>query len=315
MLDNFREWLSDNLRYILLGLAGILLLVIAFFAIRLVTGLGSPKKKEPETQQTTEAVTEKQSEKSESGQLVRNETDILDFVTRYCTARIEKDFDTLTSMFESFTDTTRAAIEREDTLVESYSNIMTYSKPGLTDGSYVVYFYFDAKLSGANTLAPGLRDIYLVTNSEGKLIISDTDSHPEQEAYIEEVRADSDVQALTNDVETKYNDALASDPDLKALFDEDDTSDDTQGDDGTADDTDGDNAPVVGTTTGTMQTTTEVNVRGEASADSTLYGVLYPGTSVEVLENLDTGWSKIRYTLNGSTIEGYLMTQYLTAAQ
>ena len=39
-MDNFREWLSDNLRYILLGLAVILLLIIAFFAIKLVRGIG-----------------------------------------------------------------------------------------------------------------------------------------------------------------------------------------------------------------------------------------------------------------------------------
>lgn len=311
MLDNFREWLSDNLRYILLGLAAILLLVIAFFAVRLITGLGSSKKEEPETQQMTEAVTEKMSETDGSSQLVRNQTDILEFVTNYCTARVEKDFDTLSSMFETFSDSTRTAIEQEDTLVESYNNIMTYSKPGLTDGSYVVYFYFDTKLSGVDTMAPGLRDIYLVTNSEGKLIISDTDSHPEQASYIEEVRADSDVQALQEDVSKKYEEAIASDPDLKELLEPDDSSDGTQGDDGSGDD----DEPVVGTTTGTMQVTTQVNVRGEASADSTLYGVLFEGTSVEVLENLDTGWSKIQYTTNGTTIEGYIMTQYLTAVQ
>ena len=36
-VDDFREWLSDNLRYILLGLAIIIVLVIAFFAVRFVT--------------------------------------------------------------------------------------------------------------------------------------------------------------------------------------------------------------------------------------------------------------------------------------
>ena len=41
MMDNFREWLSDNLRYILLGLAVLLVVVIAFFAIRLISGGGS----------------------------------------------------------------------------------------------------------------------------------------------------------------------------------------------------------------------------------------------------------------------------------
>lgn len=35
MLDNFREWLSDNLRYILLGLAILLALVLLFLASKL----------------------------------------------------------------------------------------------------------------------------------------------------------------------------------------------------------------------------------------------------------------------------------------
>ncbi len=30
MLDNFREWLSDNLRYILLGLAILVVLLVLF---------------------------------------------------------------------------------------------------------------------------------------------------------------------------------------------------------------------------------------------------------------------------------------------
>ena len=38
MLDNFREWLSDNLRYILLGLAILVVLVVLFFGIRALTG-------------------------------------------------------------------------------------------------------------------------------------------------------------------------------------------------------------------------------------------------------------------------------------
>ena len=37
MLDDFREWLSDNLRYILLGLAVLLILVIGFCVVRLIT--------------------------------------------------------------------------------------------------------------------------------------------------------------------------------------------------------------------------------------------------------------------------------------
>ena len=40
-MDNFREWLSDNLRYILLGLAIILILTIAILAVRFIgAGIG-----------------------------------------------------------------------------------------------------------------------------------------------------------------------------------------------------------------------------------------------------------------------------------
>ena len=52
MLDNFREWLSDNLRYILLGLAILIVLVILFFGIKAITGGFSDKEgKEPAQKQ------------------------------------------------------------------------------------------------------------------------------------------------------------------------------------------------------------------------------------------------------------------------
>ena len=45
MLDNVREWISDNLRYILLGLAALLVLIIVVCILRLTLG-SSGKKQE-----------------------------------------------------------------------------------------------------------------------------------------------------------------------------------------------------------------------------------------------------------------------------
>ncbi len=310
MLDNLKEWISDNLRYILLGLAGILLLVIAFFAIRLVSGLGSPKEKKNEQQAVTEGATEAGTERRVSSTLVKDQAEVLQLVKEYYSARGSKNYDALVNMYETFDDKERTDVETSDTAVESYSNIMTYSKPGLTEGSYVVFIYFDAKLTGITTLVPGLRGLYLITNSEGKLVIADTNAHPEQESYLKERMTDDDVQALSEDVDKKLEDAKAADSELKKLLEPDSNAgtaqtDNTSGGDGNSD------TPVTGTTTGTMSATTEVNVRGEASTDAALYGVLTAGQTVEVLENLESGWSKIRYTTNGTTIEGYVMSQYL----
>ncbi|MFR2189930.1 MAG: hypothetical protein ACLS5R_11655 [Blautia sp.] len=54
-MDDFREWLSDNLRYILLGLAIIIVLVIAFFAVRFVSDRLGDSSDNGQTEAVTEA--------------------------------------------------------------------------------------------------------------------------------------------------------------------------------------------------------------------------------------------------------------------
>ncbi len=317
MLNDFKEWLSDNLRYILLGLAVILILVIAFFAIRLISGFGSSEKKEPETETVTEVMTTTESETTaaESQQLEKNVPEVLGLIEKYYTARQNKDYETLAAICEDFGDSMQAQLEREDAAVEGYSNFMTYSKPGLTEGSYVVYVYVETKLTGIATQAPSLLEKYVLPDAEGNLMIAETDRSTEIKEYTQRLQADDDVQALINDVNTALANAMEADEDLKNFVESQSSGTSAGGTDsgeGSGEDA-GDTAAAA--TTGTMQATTEVNVRGTASADATLYGVLTTGQQVEVLENLDSGWSKIRYTVNDTTIEGYVMTQYLGAVQ
>lgn len=310
-MDDFREWLSDHLRYILLGLGVILILVIAFFAVRLVTGLGSTKKNK-ETEAVTEAGTEVQQsevlpEDAEVSDLVKDNPDVLNLVTKYYNARAAKDFETLKGMCETFDDSIQAEIEQTDAAIESYDNIITYSKNGPEEGTYIVYVYFDIKLTGIDTLAPTLRELYAVTDVEGNLMVGDK---TEVESYLLERQADGDVQALVTDVDQKLQSAMAQDENLKNFVQAQATGSTPAVPEGS--DTAVDSAEAV---TGTMMATTTVNVRGTPSTDGTLYGSVMEGQQVNVLENLDSGWSKISYTAGGTTIEGYVMTQYLGAVQ
>ena len=62
-MDDFREWLSDNLRYILLGLAIIAVLLVLFFGIRFLTStFGDDSKKE---QKVTEQQKDTEKEQKE----------------------------------------------------------------------------------------------------------------------------------------------------------------------------------------------------------------------------------------------------------
>ncbi len=312
-MDNFREWLSDNLRYILLGLAGILILVIAFFAVRLVTSLGSTKKKEPATEASTEVSTEQITEAPAAERLVKDQADILSFVTEYYTAVVDGDFDKIASISDHFDDTIRANLEAENSAIESCSNFITYSRKGLTDGSYVVYAYFDAKLTGIDTAAPTLRQLYLETDEQGSLKIIDISENKEIEDYTTDLLADDEIQALRDDVKKKLDDACNSDEQLKNFVASVSTGTSDSGVDDGADDGTDSGAAVP---TGTMQVSTDsLNVRGTPSTDGTLYGILTSGTQVEVLENTNDGWSKVRYTVNGTTIEGYVKSEYLSSVQ
>ncbi|MCD7817714.1 MAG: SH3 domain-containing protein [Lachnospiraceae bacterium] len=316
MLDNIREWISDYLRYILLGLAIILLIIIAFFAVRLVTHIGtSGTSQSSTTVQETEAVTEQSTAGSDSEEsLVKNQEDVLSVATSYWTAIGDQDFDTLEALCgKTFDEDARAKVEAMDVAVESYDDIITYSKSGLTDGSYVVYVYMELKLTGIDTEAPTLRQMYMEPDSDGELLVVQTgDYTSEITAYVQERQTDSDVQALIQDVSDTLEERCEEDEDLQQYIESRSDSSDSDESDSTEDTADTDSESSLGT----MQVgaSTGVNVRSEASTDGSILGSLLSGTEVEVLENLDDGWSRITYVdSSGSTVEGYVKTEYLTA--
>ena len=195
-MDDFREWLSDNLRYILLGLAIIIVLVIAFFAVRFVTDrLGG----DSDIKQT-EAVTEAPASETAAGSETETETEtetaaateaanplqtdnaaIQEAVTQYYTAVAAKDFDTLQNLGDVVGDTDRDKINSNP--IESYNNIAIYYKSGLTDSSYNVYVYYEAKLPNIDQLVPSLGNLYLATKEDGSLYVVNPNSDQQVRFY------------------------------------------------------------------------------------------------------------------------------------
>ncbi|MCD7736062.1 MAG: SH3 domain-containing protein [Lachnospiraceae bacterium] len=318
MLDNIREWISDNLRYILLGLAIILLIIIAFFAVRLVTHIGTSGQNNNSTVLETESQTEADTTDSDSVEaLVKDQADVLSIATSYWTAIGDQDFDTLEALCgKTFDDDARATVESMDVAVESYNDIMTYSKSGLTDGSYVAYVYMELKLTGIETEAPTLRQLYVQPDSDGNLLVVQSEDYTSEiSAYVQERQTDSDVQALIQDVSNTLTERCEADEDLQKYIDSRSSSSGTSDSDSESDsDEDETSSDERSSSLGAMQVSTGVNVRSEASTEGTILGTLVAGSEVEVLENLDSGWSRITYIdSDGNTVEGYMMTEYLTA--
>ncbi len=311
-IKDIKEWISDNLRYLLLGLAALLVIVIIFLVIRLVTNWGKKEVYDGRTEAETEQAgrkDEKESYGKSNVSLVSNDKDILDVITRYYEAKADKDYETIREINPAFSAEDEADLANNN-VFESYDNISVYSAEGIEKDSYLVYVYFDLKISGVPTPIPTLVDEYLQKNDDGDLVIADKYSTQERVDFIEGMRTSDAVQGIAREVNQKLEKAAESDEELKEYVEKAKAEKEKSSDSDEEEDTSSADVPEVN---GTARATTEVRVRSEASTNGTIYGMLTTGFSVTVLENLDNGWSKIRYTTGGVTIEGYVMTQYLEA--
>ena len=317
-VDDFREWLSDNLRYILLGLAIIIVLVIAFFAVRFVSdrlgdssdnGQTEAVTEAPASETTaaseTEAATEAESTAADSSAALQTDNAaVQEAVTQYYNAVAAKDFDALQTLGDVVGDTDRDKINSNP--IESYNNISVYYKQGLTDGSYNVYVYYEAKLPNIEQLVPSLGNLYLSTKEDGTLYVVNPSSDQQVSDFMEQAKNDSNVQELIAKTNSEYQAVLDSNSDLQAMIakmKQPETELDIP------------DASSVDTDVSTSVTVTgDLNVRADSRADSDLIGVLIPGQTVTRLAVLDNGWSKIRFDDGaGTVVEGYVLSEYLQA--
>lgn len=318
MLDDFREWLSDNLRYILLGLAVILIVVIGFCVVKLIGGSsGEPQSSgKAESEISTEVITEAQKTQGETAEsktqgetaatgtesLVKDDAAILTLVKTYYTAAASKDVATLETILDPWNEEIKNAVLQND-VIESYNNISTYSKKGPVPNSYVVYAYYEGKVVNINTPVPSLSVLYVTTNASGNLVVADQNTSKEVADYIETAKSDADVQALVTDVNSQCENAKASDPALKEFMDSINSSDESGQGDANADIS----------ATGEMTATSELNIRQEPSTDSAIMGVIPSGTTITKIQNVEDGWCQISYNAGSYTIEGYVKSEYLKA--
>lgn len=305
-MEGIREWISDNLRYILLGVALILVLVLAVIGVRTISSIakgGSGKKAETEVQTettvNTDVIVETENQNgSSSGTLVNNDEKVLTMMTSYYTARTNKDIETLKKLDPSI-DEAQEQTNLENSYVESYSNIKTYSKEGPTEGSCIVYVCYDGKVKDIDTLVPSLTQFYLKSDESGAYYIADIAGDDTAKQFVEEMQKSAEVQSLIEAVDKNCEEAKASDPVLKDFMDKYGNSQTSDSDEETENN---DSSELVALDS--------CNIRAEASTESDIIGGLYTGETVTKLGETDDGWTQIDY--NGQT--AYVKSELLGTA-
>ena len=280
-MDNFREWLSDNLRYILLGLFIILVLAVLFLGIKFISSKVGAQDEKSQIQQESqmesdEAADDKDSEGNgvtpeptatpeEENRLEKEAyPDVNAVIQTYYTALGSKDVAGIKSVVDSLDATEEAKITKDQN-IESYGNVEVYTTKGPKDGTYVVFACYTYKFNGIDTAVPGLSQLFVATGEDGRLYIATQEQDADTQAFIEKTMKESEVQALISKVQSEYENALESDEDLKNFIESLGI--------GTSEAASAENGSVV-----TVRS--DCNVRAQASEDAEVLGKLGEGQQV-----------------------------------
>ncbi len=306
-MDNFREWLSDNLRYILLVVVGIIVVVALFIGVRALTGSGSDKggsassnqtNSESDNQQASGNQTE--SGNASSGALEKDAIpEVNELVQAYYKALGDKDIEALKEVVKDLDPAEESKIANTK-YIESYENVEVYTAKGMEDGTYVVFASFAYKCVDVETPAPALSQLYVVTDEEGKLWISaDAVVDPDIQAYVSTVMSQADVIQLRNNVQAAYDQAQAGDPQLKAFLEslggEDSGTPMPQPEESASENSvTGQQDATAASTEGMMTAIDDCNVRIAAQSGTDIVTVVPAGEMVNVLGE-ENGWVQIEY--------------------
>jgi hypothetical protein len=218
VLDSIKDFLFKYRRYLM----AVVLLLILFVVLYQCTG--------PEKARTGEAVSD--TEETQTAEFVLDDAfeqdaheEINTLITNYYTAYAAGNTEELETYAYPVTDNEKSYIVLCSQFQEAYQNISCYTKAGLGDGSYFVSVCYDLKFYDVETAAPGLDFFYVETDENGALYINnlysgynrermEEDMDPDVYAAYVQYRQQDDLQAIREEVQQRYQDALSTDVNL-----------------------------------------------------------------------------------------------------
>ena len=350
-LDSFREWLSDNLRYICLILGILIVLIGVFFGVRTITRViskggdsravqedsivagsgvtasgGNGKAAETQTPSSagsTAVATPTQSaaesapaadvtaEPTAEAQVTQApvdenaEQEVTDVINTYYAALNTKSIDAIRAVTERMSESDILSIEVSET---QYSDLSITVKPGPGGGAdsaiaYVSYHYINPSQFVTH---PGLSWLYLRRGEDGAFrIVVDQNELSSVEAYVNDLTATPEIQAIVAEVQTESEQAEAEEAMQAEASENWEQS------------TEGTEAAAVSPGVQPTETIDAVrsavinatcNLRGGEGYDFPVLTVLPQGTAVTVIGEVGEGWCHIQTEYG----EGYVGSQFIS---
>lgn len=322
-----RDWVMDNNKIVM----PIVLVVCVLITILVAVNANHREALEKEAQQAAMAVASEDSSVSVEGlgtpsfELEENAyPEINALVRTYYDAQAQGDVETISSLNTHLNEIETIRVQELSKYIESYPVLNVYTKPGLTENTYVTYVYSEVKFVDVEQLLPGMQTYYIGLNENGDYFINDGTYDDSVWNYIKEVTLQDDVVDLNNKVVVEYNDLLAEDEELnefiaylKEKINEDvgeilaeaEQAETEEADIEVASNDEESTEGTEQTVVKTVRATDVVNIRSSDSEEADKLDKAQIGQEFTLLEEKGNGWSKVSY--NGG--EAYIKSDYLEA--
>ena len=234
-----RQSREEQVKRMRIGIGVGIAVVVVLILFLVIKGTGGSSQEEIPASSETAQVTSLQSEGSQEEAQPDNSEYNQDFsqyelqknaypevnqlLGDYFQAKVDQDPEALYRVFGK-TDTgdleeRRKELAYEAKFIEDYQDITCYTKPGMTEDSFVVYVTYEVKYKRTDTLAPGLLWCYVVKSADGSYIIRENVLGDEAD-YVAKMNQTEDVKLLSSQVNQRLKEALESDTMLASYYQE-----------------------------------------------------------------------------------------------
>lgn len=247
--------------------------------------------------------------------------EICNAVRAYYDAQANGDVEVISSMNSYLNDIEKLRLEQLSKYIDTYVDINVYTKPGMSDNSYVAYVTSNVKFTDMEKTLPGMQAYYIEGREDGGYNISDGTYDETVYDYIKKITLQDDVVVLNNKVASEYNSLISDDVEmnefvayLKEKINEEvgtilaqaETTPENQVEEKT-DEVDTEDDTPVPTVVSRVRATDRVNIRKSDSAGADKLGSASVGEEFTLIEKLGNGWTKVKYQ-DG---EAFIKTEYL----
>lgn len=323
-----QDWVMDHTKIVM----PLVLVVCVLITVLIAVNANQKEKLEKEAELAAAAVTAEESSSIVGGisapefELEENaHQDVNNVLRNYYDAQAAGDIETISSLNTYLNDIEKIRVEEMSKYIESYPVLNVYTKPGLSENTYVAYVYSEVKFQDVAQVMPGMQTYYIGQDENGNFFVNDGTYDDSLWSYIKEVTLQDDVVDLHNKVVVEYNELLANDEELNEfiaylkekineevgeILAEEEQPEETEENIELAEasaETEQEAAQEQANVIRTAKATDVVNIRTSDSETADKIDKAQVGQEFTLLEQKGNGWSKVEY--DGQ--EAYIKSDYL----